>query len=110
MDNNAPINRSAVQVIPNIAQDVNQLYVYQRTASWIKWKHDFAYSGWWKRLLRWSPAIHRLYRWTLFAKVPLFPSFPLFSTSSPLLLFPCDFAYRDPCPLRCSLSFPLSFP
>ena len=35
---------SSVQTVPNIAQDVNKLYVFQRTAAWVPQRHDFEYS------------------------------------------------------------------
>jgi cation diffusion facilitator CzcD-associated flavoprotein CzcO len=36
---------SAVQVIPNIAKDVDQLYVFQRTPCWSPPRNDFAYAA-----------------------------------------------------------------
>ena len=34
---------SAVQTVPNIAQDVKELYVFQRTPGWIPPREDFKY-------------------------------------------------------------------
>ena len=34
---------SAVQTVPNIAQDVKELYVFQRTPGWIPPRDDFKY-------------------------------------------------------------------
>ncbi len=37
---------SAVQVVPNIAKDVKDLYVFQRTACWSPPRNDFQYYQW----------------------------------------------------------------
>ncbi len=57
---------SAVQIVPSIAADVSQLYLFQRTPNWIIPRRDRAYS----RLTRWCfrhvPGLARLYRWALY--------------------------------------------
>ena len=53
---------SAVQVVPEVASEVERLDVYQRTASWVMPKRDKVYSEGYKRLLARFPALLRASR------------------------------------------------
>jgi cation diffusion facilitator CzcD-associated flavoprotein CzcO len=53
---------SAVQVVPSIAREVEQLYVFQRTPGWVMPKLDAAYSERQKRLFERFPWTLRLSR------------------------------------------------
>jgi len=53
---------SAVQVVPSIAGEVEQLDVYQRTAAWVVPKHDKVYSERFKGLLARFPILLRASR------------------------------------------------
>ncbi len=53
---------SAVQIVPAIARDVEQLDVYQRTAIWVAPKFDPKIPGWIKGLFRRFPFTQRLTR------------------------------------------------
>ena len=60
------VGASAIQLIPKIAPDVEQLVVFQRTANWIYPLHNFAYPAWILRLLRLAKPLERFYRgWLL---------------------------------------------
>lgn len=67
---------SAIQIVPSLAANAAQLYVYQRTPNWIIPRRDHAFS----RPLRWIfrrvPGAARLYRWLLYWVAELrWPSF-----------------------------------
>lgn len=67
---------SAVQIVPQIAQKTNQLYVFQRTANWIRPRSDRAYSSKLKTWFRRLPFLARLYRWIIYWRMEaLFPVF-----------------------------------
>lgn len=53
---------SAVQVVPNIAREVEQLDVYQRTPAWVVPKYDKVYSDRYKRWLERFPLLLRTSR------------------------------------------------
>lgn len=53
---------SALQFIPEIAKDVAQLYVYQRSANYVIKRNDRAYHGWEKSLFRRLPLAQKLLR------------------------------------------------
>ncbi|MCU0469966.1 MAG: NAD(P)/FAD-dependent oxidoreductase [Arcicella sp.] len=57
---------SAIQFIPEIADKVQQLYVFQRTAPWIIPKPDGAFSGFAKTVFQKIPFIRKTYREILF--------------------------------------------
>ena len=58
---------SAIQVVPAIQPDVEQLDVYQRSPGWTFPKMDFAYSERAKRLFERFPLLQRLDRDAIFA-------------------------------------------
>ena len=53
---------SAIQFIPQIAPEVAELHVFQRTAPWIAPKMDRPIGGWERRLFRCTPGYMRLFR------------------------------------------------
>ncbi|RJQ77118.1 NAD(P)/FAD-dependent oxidoreductase [Pseudonocardiaceae bacterium YIM PH 21723] len=57
---------SAVQAIPQIAPQVEQLHVVQRTPAWIMSKPDFAVPAWAKQLFRRLPFTQNLFRALLY--------------------------------------------
>jgi cation diffusion facilitator CzcD-associated flavoprotein CzcO len=57
---------SAVQFVPRIASQVQQLYVYQRSPGWCIPKFDKPFAGWQRRLLDRLPLLHDLDRWRIF--------------------------------------------
>ncbi len=63
---------SAIQVIPAIVDDVNQLTVFQRTANYIAPRHDGDYSEGMRRRFRRWPWLARLYRWWIFTRLDTF--------------------------------------
>lgn len=67
---------SAVQIVPNIADKVADLSVFQRTPNWLIPRGDKAYSGVRKKLFRWFPVLRTLYRYLLYWSMELrFPRF-----------------------------------
>jgi cation diffusion facilitator CzcD-associated flavoprotein CzcO len=71
---------SAVQFVPQIAQDVAKLDLFQRTPPWIMPKPDHEMPGWAKRLFSKVPGVQRLYRaaiyWMLEARAIGFNGHP----------------------------------
>ena len=59
---------SAIQYVPQIANDVEQLYVFQRSAPWILPKPDRPYSALERALFRLSPRLRRLHRAWLYLR------------------------------------------
>ena len=57
---------SAVQFVPEIARQVAQLHVYQRSPGWCLPKMDRAYSAFERRLITALPVLHDLDRWRIF--------------------------------------------
>jgi cation diffusion facilitator CzcD-associated flavoprotein CzcO len=57
---------SAVQFVPEIARQAQQLYVYQRSPGWCIPKFDKPFAKWQRKLLDWLPFIHDLDRWRIF--------------------------------------------
>jgi cation diffusion facilitator CzcD-associated flavoprotein CzcO len=53
---------SAIQFVPQIAPDVDELTLFQRTPPWIMPKTDYAMPGWSKKLFKLVPGVQRLYR------------------------------------------------
>ncbi|MBA2663050.1 MAG: NAD(P)/FAD-dependent oxidoreductase [Bradymonadaceae bacterium] len=53
---------SAIQIVPAIADEVEQLSVFQRTPPWVVPRMDRAYSGLEKRLFAGIPGLQRAYR------------------------------------------------
>jgi len=53
---------SAIQIVPNIAEKVGELHLYQRTAAWVLRKPDRPMKMWEKRLFRALPFTQGLYR------------------------------------------------
>jgi len=57
---------SAVQIVPAIAEEVDQLYLYQRTPNWIIPRRDRAFSALTKWCFQSVPGAARTYRWFLY--------------------------------------------
>jgi cation diffusion facilitator CzcD-associated flavoprotein CzcO len=53
---------SAVQFIPEIAEDVASLRVFQRTPPWVQPKPDFVLPGWARGVFRYVPGAQRAFR------------------------------------------------
>ncbi len=53
---------SAVQFIPEIAKEAEEVFVFQRSANWMLPKQDRMYKGWEKALVKRIPILLRLYR------------------------------------------------
>jgi cation diffusion facilitator CzcD-associated flavoprotein CzcO len=72
---------SAIQFVPRIAQDTEQLTIFQRTPPWIMPKPDHAMPNWVKTLFRLVPGAQRLYRnaiyWFLESRASGFNGRPL---------------------------------
>jgi cation diffusion facilitator CzcD-associated flavoprotein CzcO len=54
---------SAIQLVPEIADEAKRLHVFQRSAPWVVPKNDRDYSSLEKRLFRRLPLVQRLIRW-----------------------------------------------
>lgn len=54
---------SSIQIVPNIAKQVSELHVFQRTAAWVIHKPDRPMRAWEKWLFKALPFTQRLYRW-----------------------------------------------
>ncbi|MFE6617341.1 flavin-containing monooxygenase [Amycolatopsis sp. NPDC057786] len=57
---------SAIQFVPKIAPEVDELTLFQRTPPWIMPKPDHAMPGWAKTAFRRIPGVQRLYRNALY--------------------------------------------
>ncbi|MFZ5723077.1 MAG: flavin-containing monooxygenase [Pseudomonadota bacterium] len=57
---------SAIQYCPEIAPDVKQLYVFQRTPAWVLPRDERGYFGFEKKLFARIPALRRLHRARLY--------------------------------------------
>ncbi|UZE96315.1 flavin-containing monooxygenase [Alkalimarinus alittae] len=57
---------SAIQYVPEIAPDVKQLYVFQRTPAWILPRFESRYSNFRKKLFRRIPLFRKLHRARLY--------------------------------------------
>jgi cation diffusion facilitator CzcD-associated flavoprotein CzcO len=62
---------SGIQIVPQIAAKVKQLYLFQRTAPWIIPRMDRKISDFEHRLFRWLPFTQRLYRYFIYWKLEL---------------------------------------
>jgi cation diffusion facilitator CzcD-associated flavoprotein CzcO len=61
---------SAVQIVPEVAKQAIELFVFQRSAHWILPRWDRAYSERAKALFRLEP-LRRLYRWAIYLRLEL---------------------------------------
>lgn len=59
---------SAVQVVPSIAPKCKELYVFQRTPSWIVSRLDFHYSTFIQKCFLYLPFIMKIHRWYIFIR------------------------------------------
>ena len=59
---------SAIQFVPEIADEVGQMHLFQRTPPWILPKPDHAMPRWQQRLFRLVPPLHWLYRALIYAR------------------------------------------
>lgn len=57
---------SAVQIVPAIAKDVEQLYLFQRSAPWVLPKPDRPMKDWEIKLFKALPFAQRLLRWRIY--------------------------------------------
>jgi len=57
---------SAVQCVPNIAGDVSELHVFQRTPAWVPPRLDFEYPAFLQSIFSTFPFVMRLHRWFYF--------------------------------------------
>ncbi len=57
---------SAIQFVPEAAEQTSRLYVFQRTGNWFFPRKNHAYPRWLKGLFRRFPTIERLRRWGLY--------------------------------------------
>ncbi|HET8704909.1 MAG TPA: NAD(P)/FAD-dependent oxidoreductase, partial [Pseudomonadales bacterium] len=57
---------SAIQYVPEIAPEVKQLYVFQRTPAWVIPRDERAYTGIEKKVFALSPLLRKLYRARLY--------------------------------------------
>ncbi len=57
---------SAVQFVPEVAEQAARLFVFQRTGNWFLPRKNHAYPRWLRAVLRRAPAIERLRRWGLY--------------------------------------------
>ncbi len=71
---------SAIQIVPNIAHDVERLFLFQRTANYIVPRKDRVYSPRQKRIFRSFPFTLRLLRWWVFWRLNM--HYPLFRQNS----------------------------
>lgn len=62
---------SAIQIVPEIAKTVGQLYVFQRTAPFVFYKTDFEFPNFMKVLFRYVPFLMRFVRWGIFLSTEL---------------------------------------
>ncbi len=62
---------SAIQFIPQIAKEVEQLTIFQRSANWMIPRNDRPYSEKEKRRFARHPWLARLYRWWIWAQLEL---------------------------------------
>lgn len=53
---------SAIQIVPEIAKSVKELYVFQRSAPWVFYKSDFVFPSWAKSIFRMFPFTMRILR------------------------------------------------
>jgi cation diffusion facilitator CzcD-associated flavoprotein CzcO len=73
---------SAIQIVPEIADQAEQLTIFQRTPNWILPRGDRSYPEWLKRAFGRVPGLQRLYR--LFIYLLLEARFPVFVQGSRL--------------------------
>ncbi len=57
---------SAIQYVPEIAPDVKQLYVFQRSPAWVIPRDERGYTGIEKKIFALSPLLRKLYRARLY--------------------------------------------
>ena len=58
---------SAIQLVPELAKEAEQVYVFQRTPPWVIPKPDRKIGSFERKLYRWFPALQRLHRnWIFF--------------------------------------------
>jgi cation diffusion facilitator CzcD-associated flavoprotein CzcO len=71
---------SAIQIVPSIADEVDHLYLFQRTAPWVLPRPDRKISRFEKQLFRRLPIVQRLYRtllyWRLESRALVFTVWP----------------------------------
>jgi cation diffusion facilitator CzcD-associated flavoprotein CzcO len=92
---------SAIQIVPEIAEQVEHLDVYQRTAPWVMPRWDRAYSPVEKKAFRHVPGLQRLVRAAIYLGremyVPAFTRFPrLAAPAKRMALANIDQGITDP--------------
>jgi cation diffusion facilitator CzcD-associated flavoprotein CzcO len=83
---------SAVQFVPHVAEQAEQVHVFQRTPPYVIDKPDRPYAGWERRLLRWVPALRALSRIRTYA---LLEARGLAFISAPRLMRGAEQAFRQ---------------
>ena len=73
---------SAIQIVPEIAEQASRLSIFQRTPNWILPRNDRVYPAWLKRAFRVLPGLQRLYRLAIY--LALESRFPIFLEGSRL--------------------------
>ncbi len=56
---------SAAQIIPAIAEDVEELHVFQRTPHWVLPRHDKKFKPWQRALLK-NKFLYKMLRWAIY--------------------------------------------
>lgn len=62
---------SAIQFVPRICNDVNKLFIFQRTPSYIDAKNDYKYPKWAHFMFKYIPFTALIYRWYLYISLEL---------------------------------------
>jgi len=57
---------SAIQIIPSIARDVNELVIFQRRPAWIVPRPQFSFPQWAQKALETIPGVHWALRASIF--------------------------------------------
>lgn len=80
---------SAIQIVPEVAEQAAHLDVYQRTAPWVLPRHDRDYLGLEKLAFKHVPGVQRVYRtaiyWGRELYVPAFTKWPKLATPAKLM-------------------------
>lgn len=57
---------SALQLVPKIANETKELFIFQRTANWVIPKLDYYYPSYVKTIFRYVPFLMTLHRWYIY--------------------------------------------
>ena len=84
---------SAIQIVPQIAPNVEKLYLFQRTANYIVPRNDRAYTDQEKKRFKQYPFLMRLLRWKIFWRLNM--NFSLFRQKSWMGLWASKQSLKD---------------